>query len=109
MYEKDFENWLKLKEKLNNNNPPFFNEREIWWCSVGENIGDEENGKNKKFLRPVLIIKKFNKNICYAVPLSTKLKENNPYYLDMKRLHGKMGKISNIQFKKIKSSIKELF
>jgi hypothetical protein len=35
-------------------------EREIWWCSMGVNIGDEEDGKNELFERPVLILRKFN-------------------------------------------------
>ena len=38
-------------------------ECEVYWCILGENIGDEENGKGEGFKRPVLVIKKFNNNI----------------------------------------------
>jgi mRNA interferase MazF len=39
------------------------NEAGVYWCSFGENIGFEQNGKGEYFLRPVLILKKFNNNI----------------------------------------------
>lgn len=35
-----------------------FYEREIWWCSLGVNIGFEQDGTNDLFERPVLVIKK---------------------------------------------------
>lgn len=40
--EKDFQGWHQVKEKLDLlKNPPTFQEREIWWCSIGMNIGYE--------------------------------------------------------------------
>ena len=51
----------------------------VFWCSLGENIGDEENGKGDNFRRPVLILKKFNQNLFWGVPLSSKLKDNKYY------------------------------
>jgi len=38
---KKFLEWIGLKEKLHINSsvPLYFNEGEIWWCAVGENIG----------------------------------------------------------------------
>lgn len=54
--------WHSLKEKieLKNIEEIRFREQEIWWCSLGENIGCEEDGKNELFERPVLILRKFN-------------------------------------------------
>ena len=51
---KRFLEWIGLKEKLHSNNftPPFFKEKEIWWCYFGENIGTEMNGKGDFFTRP---------------------------------------------------------
>lgn len=99
---------------------------EVYWCSLGENIGDEENGKGDTFRRPVLIIKKFNNNIFWGVPMSTKIK-NNRYYvpvllknihqsvmisqlriLDTKRLEQYMGYISREDFKKVRLRLIEL-
>lgn len=48
---------------------------------MGVNIGYEEDGKNEKFERPVLILKKFNQYLILVVPLSSKIK-NNKYYFE---------------------------
>lgn len=125
--EKDFENWHKLKFVLDTRtNSPIFQEREIWWCSLGVNIGDEENGKGDKFNRPILIIRKFNKRIFWGLPLTTQVKDKPHYYkihfkdktqcvmvtqfklLDSKRLTHRMGQLSREQFEGIRSVLKEL-
>lgn len=73
--------WHKQKIEINNlNNKHFYHEGEVWWCILGKNIGNEQNGKNKNFSRPVLIIKKFNNEICWALPLTTTLKNNRYYF-----------------------------
>ena len=33
-----------------------FKERDIFWVSIGQNIGYEQNGKSDIFSRPVLIL-----------------------------------------------------
>lgn len=73
--QKDFAFWHKRKSILHNEKTrSFFHEREVWWCSLGENIGFEEDGKGDKFARPVLVFKKFNNEICWALPLSLQVK-----------------------------------
>ena len=60
--EKNFDQWNNLKQtvhKRENSNVPFFNEREIWWCHLGVNIGWEQDGKHEQSLRPVVVLKKF--------------------------------------------------
>ena len=80
---KDFLTWAKLKTSINQEiDRPIFKEREIWWVSIGVNVGDEEDGKGDKFLRPVLVIRKFNKNLFLGVPLTKKVKEN-PFYFKL--------------------------
>src|SRR6185295_15978434 len=109
---KDFANWHKLKQNLQiNHNLPTYNQREIWWCSIGVNLGHEEDGKGNVFSRPVLVIRKFNRHVFLGVPLSTRIKDNKfylPVYFhnrqqsamltqlrlwDVKRLTSKMGKL----------------
>jgi hypothetical protein len=62
---KDFDKWNSVKKiyskKERTETEVYFKEREIWWCSAGINIGDEQNGKNFFFERPIIILKKFNK------------------------------------------------
>jgi len=74
-------NWTKLKCRIHINAPKaiFFDEREIWWAHLGQNVGSEQNGANEKFDRPVLIIKKFSKDILWILPMTTTGKEG-PYY-----------------------------
>jgi len=78
---KRFLEWIKIKEFLHlKKNPPGFNEGEIWWANIGENIGHEENGKDARFVRPFVVIKKFNKDLLFGVPCSSVFKENRYYY-----------------------------
>ncbi|MCX6736247.1 MAG: type II toxin-antitoxin system PemK/MazF family toxin [Candidatus Parcubacteria bacterium] len=76
--KKDFQKWHARKEKLNEKeNRLFFHVREIWYCSLGANVGFETDGKGEDFLRPVVIVRKFNNEIFWAVPL-TKSKKPIP-------------------------------
>jgi len=78
-YKKDFDSWNKKKKVIDQkeiSDQTFFNEREIWWGSLGLNIGYEQDGKNENFERPLLIIKKFNRDIVWVLPLTTIAKDN---------------------------------
>ncbi|MEK7184986.1 MAG: type II toxin-antitoxin system PemK/MazF family toxin [Patescibacteria group bacterium] len=71
---KDYRKWIGLKSKINNTNLPrtfHVNVGEIWWCSFGENIGIEIDGKGDEYIRPALVIKFFNKNHIWVLPLTT--------------------------------------
>ena len=59
----------------------FFREKEVWWIALGVNVGFEQDGKGEEFRRPVLILKKFNKYLVLAVPITTKVKKDNKYYI----------------------------
>ena len=61
----DFDKWCNLKRKLDLATPSLLvlpKEKEVWMCNLGRNIGYEENGKGSDFLRPVLILKVFNRH-----------------------------------------------
>ena len=80
---KDFNRWNELKKEIDikNNIPDNFpKEGEVWMSSVGINIGYEQNGSEDNFSRPMLIIKKFNNHMFWAVPLSTKQKDFDFYF-----------------------------
>ena len=119
--------WVEQKKKIDAFKAQvLFQEREIWWCASGVNIGHEQDGSGEKFLRPVLIIRKFNASTAWVLPLTTSLKEK-PYRLfvmfegnintillsqlklvDEKRLVGKMAKLSTFQFIEIKKALVQL-
>src|SRR5256885_11339379 len=68
--EKDFDRWYRNKKKINDTaERPFYHAREIWWCAVGVNVGNELDGTGKKFDRPVLVIRPFNAETFFGVAL----------------------------------------
>ena len=116
-----------LKKKVNNfEKRALFKEREVWWCRLGTNVGDEEDGKGDLFARPVLVFKKFNHNIFLGIPLSTQIKEKRYYHkfhfkgreqslmlsqlrlIDAKRLLNKAGNLPEPEIERIKESLKNL-
>jgi len=80
-YPKDFDGWIVKKKNCHfkTSLPPMFKERDIWWTSIGVNVGFEEDGKNSNYVRPVLVVKKFNRDIFLGVPMSLQLKDNKYY------------------------------
>ena len=126
---KRFLEWIKLKEKLHGNasRPPLFKEGEIWWASVGENIGSEINGKSKLFSRPVLVFKKLSSNTFLGIPTSSQDRKGSWYVsitlhgktsvvilsqvrvFDYKRLSNRIGRIDSTNMKKVKTGFRNLF
>src|SRR3989339_695352 len=87
---KDFDGWHPLKKQLDaKTGLPTFKEREIWWCSVGVNVGFELYGKGQVFTRPVLVIRKFGASTFFGAPLTTSIKPG--YYRIPYILQGKQG------------------
>ena len=75
--KKDFQKWHPKKSEINEiEKRPFFHEREIWSCSLGVNIGSEQDGHGEDFLRPIVIVRKFNNEIFWAVPLTKSTKKH---------------------------------
>jgi len=80
--EKDYRRWHEVKRVLNGAGIQKFDEGDVWWTSVGCNMGNEEDGKGDKFSRPVLVVCKFNSEFLYGVPMSTVMK-SGLYYLSV--------------------------
>ena len=129
--QKDFDEWNKIKKQIdikNNQETLFIKEGEVWMINFGLNIGYEQNGNGKNFSRPGLIVKKFNRNMFWIIPLSTKQKDIDFYYnfkdinnkkvslilaqiklCSTKRLRRKMYDVENCELKNIVKKIKNLF
>ena len=124
----EFNNWNEAKKEINAKKilpDLFFYEREVWWCSVGINVGVESNGKNENFERPVLIIKKFNSEMIWVLPLTSKEHQGIHYYrivhdsgvswvylsqiktISTKRLLRKIGMVSLSEFTQILKKVNE--
>lgn len=87
--EKDFDQWNEQQKILDAHNKKFFfKEKEIWWCSIGVNIGAEAYGKGQKFNRPVLVLKKLSEKSFIGIPLSSKMKQGS-WFIDITLSEGK--------------------
>ena len=124
---KRFIEWIYAKIIIDSiDRKTIIEEGRVYWCSLGENIGFEQNGKGEYFRRPVLIFKKFNNNIFWGIPMSTVCKENKYYVrvllkdieqsaivsqlrlLDSKRLDEYIGYISKQDFEKVREKILDI-
>ncbi len=125
---KDFQKWHSKKAHLHETGSRiFFHEREVWWCSLGFNVGFEQNGKGNNFARPVVIFKKFNNETFWAIPLTTKVKTGKYYFLidlkdglkrvavlsqlrliDAKRLYQKMGVLDEKSHQELSEAVIKL-
>lgn len=114
------DDWNKLQKELSDKTAPIFcNTREIWWCSLGMNIGTELYGKNNLFERPALVLKVYNKETILVAPLTSKFKAGKYYAsvtfgevvsravlsqvrtISTKRLSRKIGRIAKENFQEV--------
>ncbi len=78
---KKFDVWNQKKKILNDSGTyQHTKRREIWWTSVGENIGVEQNGKNELFERPVLVFRIFNEKMFLGIPMTSAHKNKKSFY-----------------------------
>ena len=75
-----FDNWNNLKQKIENKEPVQFRQGQIYFMSIGQNIGYEIYGKKELYLRPVLVYKKLSKQTFIGIPLSSKQKDGTYFY-----------------------------
>jgi mRNA interferase MazF len=124
MFSKPFGKWTELKRSLEELSVKHnFNEREIWWCSLGINIGYEQDGKHEMFERPVLILRKYSKDFLLIAPFTSAEKDGGYYFpvtfcgkksrlilsqqraVSAKRLSRKMSIVGRLMFGNIVKSI----
>ena len=75
--KKDFDGWNETKKATDSRRgAPFYHEREMWWCTLGVNVGSEENGSGGEYRRPALVLKGLSIETCLIVPLTTWTKDH---------------------------------
>ncbi len=89
--EKDFDRWNERKKitEITERYIPFY-AGEVWWCTFGINLGVESDGKTESFMRPAIILKRFNKEMALIVPTTTRYNKDNKYHL---RFSAEQGRI----------------
>ena len=131
--ESDFDNWNEVKKETQNKNFILtIKKREIYWAKIGLNIGHEQYGKGKDFVRPVIVIRQLTSDLFIGVPTTTSIKDDSDYFhkitykddlnrtvsssamilqqkvFSKKRLLNKIGKTDLESFAKIKEKLKRL-
>jgi mRNA interferase MazF len=98
-----FVEWTKLKVQIHFSEIKAFPVKgEVWWASLGQNIGVEINGKNSDFERPVVVIKVFNNQGMLVAPISSKAKDDQ-YTIKFRNSESKINSINMSQIKSISS------
>lgn len=123
-----FDIWNSQKKKIHFHDVKrHFKERDIYYARVGHNVGFEQNGRGVSFLRPVVILRKFNDRLFWGIPLTRTKKKGDYYYsfsfthnkmstailsqlrlFDSHRLMHKIGMISPIDFENLKKKTSNL-
>lgn len=104
--QKDFDGWNEKKKQIDSRYARlFFKQGEVWWVNLGLNIGFETNGKGADFMRPVIVLKKYNQYSFLALPLSTS-KHTNVYRISVGIVDGKeafanLSQMRNIDSKRL--------
>lgn len=122
-----FDIWNRVKKKTSTSKRTVYvKERDVVFVRLGKNIGHEQDGRGDYFLRPVVVLKKFNNRLFWAVPLTTQEKQSEYYILitninnrqnwaiwsqlrllDTARVGKKIGVLNTSDFKIIKKAITE--
>ena len=76
-----FDQWNNIKKTTHKTKVKVtIKPRDIYWAKIGQNIGHEEYGKGKEFLRPVIIIRQLTSDLFIGVPTTTSDKQSNDYF-----------------------------
>ncbi len=129
MYKKDFDGWNDIKKSIDSGKKNLlYKERDIWWCSLGLNVGFEQDGSGDAHRRPVLVIKGLGPKICLVVPLTSSINQHRMRIpigivdgkpasvilsqirtVDTKRFIGKVCRLNEAAFSAIRKAVRDLF
>jgi len=121
--------WIRLKEKLHasKHRPPLVSQGDIWWASVGENVGSEVNGKSQLFSRPVIVFKKLAHGFYFVIPTTTQDRRGTWFVpfrqreqsmvaclhqaraIDHRRLSSKLGTLDDKDFDRVRRAFASLY
>jgi mRNA interferase MazF len=126
---KRFNVWNCLKQRIDalDHGYPRIYEKQVWWVSLGENIGTELYGKGDTFSRPVIVFKKLSHTTFLTIPTSSKHKNGSWFYpfalqgrsvvaclhqvrvLDSKRFLERQGEMNDKNFTLLKKAFADLY
>jgi mRNA interferase MazF len=123
-----FDDWNGKKKQLHESRPRIlFKEGQIWWCSLGVNIGEEVLGKGKMYLRPAIVLRKITHSSCVVIPTTTQTKQGSWYFpleinnlkrwammhqirfISSRRLHNRESTLPEPEFKALKKTVRKFY
>lgn len=126
--EDRYNTWNTLKKELHEKETKIlFKEGEIWWVSLGQNIGEECYGKGEKFRRPVIVFRKLTSSSCIVIPLTSKERSGTWYFefeiddnkkfammhqmkmLSTKRFESRMTTLPEKEIRELKKAVGEFY
>jgi mRNA interferase MazF len=126
--DQTYDNWNEKKKSIAKDvKKIFFKEGEIWWVTLGLNVGEETYGKGDNFRRPVLIFRKLTGSSCVVLPLTSKEKNGSWYHqvsiedtkrytmmhqirmISTRRFESRIGTLPESDFAEMKKAVAELY
>jgi len=123
-----YDEWNEQKKKFaDTDKKVFFKEGEIWWCSLGMNLGEEVYGKGKLFRRPVLVLRKVTGSSCVVLPTTSQKKSGSWYqkinvdgverhvmmhqgrFITTKRFESRVSLMSKNEFQELKNAVSKFY
>ena len=125
----EFDQWNQLKQQLASRDAkaPYVTEGDIWWFSLGKNVGSEINGKSDQFSRPAVIFKKLAHHLYFVLPTTTQQRTGTWYVpirhkgknmtvclqqariVDAKRISSKIGTLDDADMERIRNGFRNLY
>ena len=124
-----YNSWNSKKQSLEDDRrftAIYFKPGDVWWCSIGLNLGSEVLGKGPEFRRPVLVLRKLSSDLCVVLPLTSKSKLGTRFVditlhgetrwvmlyqiraLHKKRFQRKLGQLDGTDFQRVKEKLEVL-
>ena len=80
---KPFDVWNEKKKHIDSEQKRLgIKERDVVFIRMGINVGYEQNGKGEEFLRPVVVMKVFNKTLFLGIPLTSQERDGD-FFMDI--------------------------
>lgn len=77
----DYDDWNTQKKAIQHAaRMPVFKDAEVWWISLGVNVGVETYGKGQHRTRPVIVLRKVSKHGGLVIPVTSKVHTQNMYH-----------------------------
>jgi mRNA interferase MazF len=110
---KRFLEWIRVKISLDYSKakPPLVSEGDIWWASLGENVGHEINGKGESFSRAIIIFRKISYGSYLVIPTTSQPHRGAQYVMYWeygKKINACLHQIRVIDYRRLREKVGSL-